>query len=58
MSGGYVDARGHADYQAEGTAKFSHGDTVKMAFVELLPFHFSLPKTLHIKPVYLGLVFS
>lgn len=58
VSGGYVDARGHVDYQAEVTAKSSHGDTVKMAFVELLPFHFSLPKMLHIKPVYLGLVFS
>lgn len=32
--------------------------TLKTTFVELLPFHSYVPKMLHIKPVYLGLVFS
>lgn len=52
VPGGCVGAPGHTDYQAQGTPKPFHRDTVKT--VELLPFHSSTPKMSHIKPVYLG----
>lgn len=42
----------------EGTAKSSHKDTVKTPLVEQLPFHSCTLKTLHLKPVCLGLFFS
>lgn len=58
MLGGGVAAYEHVDYEAQGIAKSSHGDAVKTLFVELLPFHSSTPKMLHIKRVYLDLFFS
>lgn len=57
-AGGYVDAHGHTEHQSRGSAKSSHRDTRKTASVELLLFHSFTPKTLHIKPVCLGLSFS
>lgn len=47
-----MGALGHADYQAQGTPKSLHRDTVKT--VERLPFRSSTPKMPHIKPVYLS----
>lgn len=52
MPGSCVGALGHTDYQAQGTPKSFHRDTVKT--VDLLPFHSSTSKMPHIKPVYLG----